>query len=96
METKYTNGPWRVSESLHGLSIWHGEADNGAAIATIWKAGFDDSHLEANARLIACAPELFKQLDSLAAALEDNDTIHIEPGSVKATAILAVIQKASK
>lgn len=51
---------------------------------------------EANARLISGAPKLFRQLDAILAALEEGETVVIEPGSVKAQWIKEAIDAASK
>src|ERR1700685_3971546 len=83
---KHTPGPWRSFESgSDGARILPDYGDvreRSKYIAVV--NGRETAPDCANARLIAAAPDLFKQLDSLAAALEDGDTIYIEPGSVKA------------
>jgi len=44
---------------------------------------------------IAAAPDLFKELDAILAALEAGETVTIEPGSVKAHAIGTAVGKAN-
>jgi hypothetical protein len=48
----------------------------------------------ADAALIAAAPELFRELDAISAALEAGETVTIEAGSIKAARIHAAIAKA--
>ena len=62
MTTKHTPGPWHVTG-------YHVEARAGA-IATVCDAGDDDTEGDANARLIAAAPELLAALQGLVATLE--------------------------
>jgi len=68
--TNYTPGPWAISPSKRGIKTVYG------------RPGMDDSQLEpvrllgeginlqANARLIAAAPKLLEQLESLCAMAE--------------------------
>lgn len=67
-ESKHTPGPWRVFRSTDGrVIIGIGESDGGG----ITDAGFgtwrDGAEQEANAQLIAAAPELLAALKSLVA-----------------------------
>jgi len=56
---KHTTGPWRVTFSRFSQVL----AENGALIATCAKLG-SLTTLEANARLIATAPELLAAVES--------------------------------
>ena len=63
-DTKFTPGPWAVNESATdegaweiGFGEWQGDSYADLQIATAW--GFY-SQAEANARLIAAAPELLE------------------------------------
>jgi Asp/Glu/hydantoin racemase len=54
METKYTDGPWKISCDYYGvMSVGPGIFDVVAEIQQNEKAG-------CNARLISCAPDLLK------------------------------------
>ena len=59
MKIEYTPGPWHVTG-------YHVEARAGA-IATVCDAGDGDTEGDANARLIAAAPELLAALQELVA-----------------------------
>ena len=73
-ESKHTPGPWRRDGSMGGWSvasnkltatiiapIWADEGDP-VAFAVYTPCGFVAGHLDANARLIAAAPELYEAL----------------------------------
>lgn len=61
--SKHTPGPWRIGEGIDdGYEIY---AKNGNPIGSVhWtiKAGTEKAPAEANARLIAAAPELLEAL----------------------------------
>jgi hypothetical protein len=64
-ETKHTPGPWRVSEGMTPDTLLVRDDEHG--IAQVWAAYKPDGPLEvgtkeANARLIAAAPELLEAL----------------------------------
>jgi hypothetical protein len=64
-ETKHTPGPWRVSEGMTPDTLLVRDDEHG--IAQVWAAYRPDGPLEvgtkeANARLIAAAPELLEEL----------------------------------
>ena len=63
MSTKHTPGPWRVSYT----NFSEVQADNGALIAKCDKLN-GLVNLQANARLIAAAPELLQELKNIANA----------------------------
>ena len=78
METKHTPGPWNTDEQV----IF---ASSGEAVASTWKFGqFDTggrgSHAEAeaNARLIAAAPDMLDALHQWAAAERMEDAEELE------------------
>lgn len=76
---KHTPGPWKIGwwkhsfESHHGASIRLG---NGFIIAGVFSGKRDwlqkDRKAEANARLIAAAPDLYEALKRIAKAFEDD------------------------
>lgn len=66
----HTPGPWKVQEPVRGsvdIAIMPARGPRLIAIATIWA---ESTHAQANAALIASAPDLLKQRDNLAKALE--------------------------
>ena len=64
MEKKYTPGPWATLRSADDVTMWV-DAENGDVLATIHRANIDTR--DANARLIAAAPELVEIIDELLA-----------------------------
>lgn len=62
----HTEGPWRVAEMRHKYDVVIRDV-NGAPVALGVVAGYPASEAEANARLIAAAPELLAALDALEA-----------------------------
>ncbi|WP_281659868.1 hypothetical protein [Microvirgula aerodenitrificans] len=66
METKHTPGPWATI----GASIVNAENRNTVAFAV--ERDGDSATQDANARLIAAAPELLKELDRLLSAVMQN------------------------
>lgn len=59
---QHTPGPWRVQ----GTGIWGGHADGlERLIAGLWTHYVGQQQTEANARLIAAAPELLEALKAL-------------------------------
>lgn len=77
MTTKYTPGPWIVRDSDFGSEVWittkKRNANNTVEICTV-DAGFDEpfeSEQQANARLIAAAPELLEALLNALPYVED-------------------------
>jgi hypothetical protein len=80
--TKHTPGPWRIAADMHGIGNMpvHGvEAADGTAIANCgkWKGA------EANARLIAAAPELLDQLAQCLAVMRDYRTGLIDTSNLE-------------
>lgn len=55
--SQFTPGPWRIGESHGGGSVDIKEANNHKLIATAITVG-DHAQAQANARLIAAAPEM--------------------------------------
>ena len=72
-EVKHTPGPWGVNQSADegawdiGTGEWQGDSYGGLQIATAW--GFY-GRAEADARLIAAAPELLQALEAMVALLD--------------------------
>lgn len=64
---EYTAGPWTFEKDVDGLFVIVADDRNPASIL----GDPDDSEVEANARLIAAAPELLDQCKILSAALAE-------------------------
>jgi hypothetical protein len=62
MTAKFTKGPWQVF--MGGASVGN---SNGLGIAALWS---DGDELEANAALIACAPEMYEMLETILQVFE--------------------------
>ena len=64
-KTKFTPGPWRVKKQISNTYIYVGpESDTCGLTATCYSfSGFNDG--EANANLIAAAPEMYEALSSI-------------------------------
>ena len=88
-----SKGKWVIEdEGNHPVAITARDE-----IICLWPEGYDLPEPEicwANARLMAAAPEMHKELDAIAVAIESNETVTIEPGSLKAERIKAAIAKA--
>lgn len=98
---KYTPGPWRLdeignveSEAVHNIAVVFS-----AAGQVNWGGSDFDTlaHCEANARLIAAAPELLEALKGLVVALENIGGEHVtgrEGSEKRIDAAYAAIEKA--
>ncbi len=97
-ESKHTPGPWRaiVSEPCRGDPFGDAMVNTPNATSAICchKSGATLAEDRANAVLVAAAPDLLHELGAIADALRAGETVTIEPGSVRAGAILAVVAKA--
>ena len=60
----YTKGPWGIMKGDHGPMIFSGECGRGVAMLA---RQVTTAEREANARLIAAAPELLEALEELLA-----------------------------
>lgn len=61
MENKFTQGPWTVSRMVNDYSIFS-DKDKEIAAAYQYSRNIDKEEAEANAKLIAAAPELLAAL----------------------------------
>lgn len=73
MSAKFTPGPWEARKDAHGRGIIYAA---GKWLATTWLANGDGNNApylpsEANARLIAAAPELLAASHAAKLALDD-------------------------
>lgn len=99
MTSKHTPAPWAINESETdegcweiGTGEWRGDSYEGLQIATAW--GFYHE-AEANARLIAAAPELVEALREVIGWHDDADNLHkpieVRAAYMRARALLAEI-----
>ena len=70
-EPKFTPGPWRKSFTTV-------DCGRGRYINQIWWKQKDLAEAEANARLIAAAPEMLNLLETFVEITETNDVVPIE------------------
>jgi hypothetical protein len=91
METKHTQGEWAIDDN----EIYSENTDHGAAICTMntTSAHFTEEEAEANARLIAAAPELLEAMYLVVMDFE-NEGGFINPDTIEATR--NAIQKATQ
>jgi hypothetical protein len=67
MTTKHTPGPWVARQSAHGpIDIFDSQERD---VVTVYGGGVPSEHKQANARLIAAAPELLDALKAMDAAI---------------------------
>lgn len=71
--SKHTPGPWVWIEPLRVLNSAHGKVIDHAYFEGMWFARHDDAEDEANARLIAAAPDLLSALQDLLAVYSAPD-----------------------
>lgn len=86
-QIKHTPGPWTadIDSSHHRAVVRNGMEP----LAEMWMTGKPQAEREANARLIAAAPELLEALDSLVSACElPGDHCEIEQALPAATAAI--------
>jgi hypothetical protein len=100
MEAKFTKGPMKASDprksSNFGGYVSHITAQGvPATLAKVSGGPYDDKDVcRANSHLFAAATELYARLDAIAAALENGETVTIEPGSVWAAQIATALARA--
>ena len=76
-DTRWTAGPWFVNKQPHGIFVDPVEGDDGVA-DVLMVSGFDDARQQANANLIAAAPDLYAALDWLCRALVHDHNKNID------------------
>ncbi len=70
-KTTHTPGPWNIGERQDGQRVepypvnYLPVSGHGQAIGRVYAGGFSDANIEANARLIAAAPDLLAALKHL-------------------------------
>jgi hypothetical protein len=104
METKHTQAPWKRGSEIKGdeysLNILGGEHNGIIAKANI-SVYLDDEQAEANAKLIAAAPELLEALTKLLGFAHKADAENLMPDeainlSNTINIALSVIKKATE
>jgi hypothetical protein len=69
--TPHTTGPWRYGQAKHSKHFYVQPVLGGVDIAQVHNTfSHRDERAEADARLIAAAPELLEHLDNVSAAFE--------------------------
>ena len=77
MNTKHTPGPWNVSPSAKASTLTRVFDETGKLVASANGPGlFEGGEAEANARLIAAAPELLEALHVMMKTFEGLEAIH--------------------
>ena len=100
-DSKYTPGPWRIGEYLIGQHAWEDRPDYDRAIyghdqvkiAVMEQWYKDGGESEANARLIAAAPELLEACQAAFRLLNDPDADEFQAVAVT-NALAAVLVRA--
>ena len=94
-EKEWTKGPWHVDEqNCHAgnVATCHGDADTWFEVwSPNWSEGIDQ---EANAHLIAAAPELYEALDELADLMQGVIEGDYKPDSFTLQVAKAALAKA--
>jgi len=93
MTTQHTPGPWAISAAMYGvgnLKVHGVEFTRDGITQPIANCGWDDKgEAEANARLIAAAPDLLAALRLCERALEERDAEAEEHAAKAARAAIA-------
>jgi hypothetical protein len=102
MKTNHTPSPWILGEPLtkeNRIQIMHKDAQRPDDIAPTWVVANVNlcmgEESEANARLIACAPELLDACKKALAALGADDCPSIPDGAMVRGRLFNVITKAT-
>lgn len=62
-ETRFTKGPWEIRSDIpysNGRVVFHGRWEENVTVCRLWHSNKDTQ--EANANLIAAAPEMYEAL----------------------------------
>lgn len=83
MTTKHTPGPWSVTKAKHGVDMSHyvvalATPDRNDRALVVHAEQGDDGQGDANARLIAAAPELLEALEWALRAMEARNPLWAE------------------
>lgn len=103
MEKKYTPGPWHVgwaspeSKESSTLAVWQKDVLDsgfGSVICKVSPEATMNGADEANAKLIAAAPELLEALDAMLSCFQHREVGYARTSLIRQKAI-AAIQKAT-
>jgi CelD/BcsL family acetyltransferase involved in cellulose biosynthesis len=69
MKNKHTPAPWAIENTNHGIRLTYSDGMLRSHVADLFTAALCEEHgnLEANARLIAAAPDLLSALSAIVA-----------------------------
>ena len=86
MKTQYTPGPWAVEENSSPPLIWGNDYEKPIAEVELHRsyADYKDGEVQANARLIAAAPDLLDACYQLIYALMYDDEEELNNGMISA------------
>jgi hypothetical protein len=80
MKNKHTPGPWAIENTNHGIRLTYSDGMLRSHVADLFTAALCEEHgnLEANARLIAAAPDLLDAVQAIVDAFGDQDSLLID------------------
>ena len=92
----HTPGPWNLSKSGDGKSITIGEGQSswGTRVGEVYRDDIDSDEADANARLIAAAPEMLEALIDAYKIIRRHENPDL-PGSAELRSIKALIERAT-
>ena len=90
----HTPGPWKRGKADFADRIVTDSDDQQQTIAEVWYFGHSCATLDANACLLAAAPELLEALEEAAELLDDAASGEYKPDSFSSEAARAVIATA--
>lgn len=83
MKTKHTPGPWTIDDSMakdkYSSVLWYIIKDSvGTKLSEVKgiHCGVNNDEAEANANVMAAAPELLEALDGLLSIIDDTEGVH--------------------
>ena len=96
MNTQHTPGPWLATQTyFFGHDSWQITGENGDTNPFLCRVTDSTPDYEANARLIAAAPELLAELSNLLARIEASPTLLPHISADARNAARAAIAKAT-
>lgn len=102
MATKHTPGPWQISDNVNnhcGTGCWYQITRGDEYVCEIYaieEKNPDIEKHEANARLIAAAPDLLAACEALLVEWEYIERMHGEHGGREVSMVRAAIAKAKR
>lgn len=89
METKHTPGPWDVDECRYGFAVYARKSGDAVVKTEDVEGRYGAIDNEADARLIAAAPELLEALTEIVAAADGDGWKQLDPSFAAARAAIA-------